>query len=323
MTSQSSDHTAALPLASIDIGANTLRLLIGVVNNGKLIRLATKRAVTRLGTDLAKEGVLNKVNIDLSIKTLIQFKALIEQYNVRNINAVGTSALREAGNSLEFVEAVREQTGIAVTIISGDKEAELTVRGVLGCGDALSIPAFVTDIGGGSTEWILCGNDFNYTRSSLQIGAVKLHEQFVHSDPPAPQEIMDIRNEVYQAVTQSFIESNISSGFEIDEISSFVATGGTATTVASMELGLDTYDPEKVHLHKVSYTSLKELIEYLSSIPLYKRANIKGLENGRTDIIVPGIIILLVLMELINADTMTVSDNGILEGILLNPGIVI
>src|SRR5208282_5128977 len=98
MTSQSSDYTVAPPLAAIDIGANTLRLLIGVVNNGKLIRLATKRAVTRLGTDLVNEGVLNQVNIDLSIKALIQFKALIEQYNVRNINAVGTSALREAGN---------------------------------------------------------------------------------------------------------------------------------------------------------------------------------------------------------------------------------
>jgi exopolyphosphatase/guanosine-5'-triphosphate,3'-diphosphate pyrophosphatase len=320
MSNLSSDPP--FPHAVIDIGTNTIRLLIGSVINGKLNRLVAERAVTRLGADLSKTGILNKDNIEISIGTLIQFKALIEQYNSRDVLAIGTSALREAGNSLEFIDAVKALTGINVAIISGDKEAELTVQGVLGIEDALSIPAFITDIGGGSTEWILYEGNSNYTRSSVRVGAVGLHERFVHSDPPAPEEIINIRNEVFQALTKSFIKNDIRSGHNIDKIKSFVATGGTATTVAAIDIGLDAYDPEKVHLHEVSYTALEELFEYLSSLPVCERVNIKGLEQGRADIVLPGIVILLVLMEMLNADTMTVSDYGLLEGVLLNPGIV-
>ncbi len=322
MISQFSDPNPPFPNAAIDVGANTLRLLIGCVDRGKIIRLSAERAVTRLGRDILKKRILNEDSIEKSIRSLIQFKASIERYNTHNTIAVGTSALRDAGNSREFIEAVKARTGISINIISGDREAELTVLGVIGSGSALSMPAFITDIGGGSTEWIFCDATSQIAaKSSLQIGALRLHERFIYSDPPAPAEIENIKNAVFESVTQSFRISGISSAINGHEINSFVSTGGTATTIAAIDMGLDAYDGDRIHLYTISYNILKALLEYLSSIPLCERAIVKGLDPERADIIIPGIIILLILMEIIKTDALTVSDYGLLEGILLNPGL--
>src|SRR5208337_2187945 len=223
------------PNAAIDIGANTLRLLIGCDNKGKLIRLSAARAVTRLGRDITKKGILNQDSIEKSIRSLVDFKASIEKYKAYNTIAVGTSALRDAANSLEFIEAVKARTGIHINIISGDKEAELTVLGILGNAPELSMPAVITDIGSGSTEWILCDTASAIAaKSSLQIGALRLHERFVHSDPPAQTEIDNIKNEVFESVTQSFLKSGVSALIDAGGIKSFVATGGTPTAVAAI-----------------------------------------------------------------------------------------
>ena len=306
------------PNAAIDIGSNTLRLLIGCVDNGKLTRLSAERAVTGLGRDLTQKGILNEDSIEKSIRSLIKFKASIEKYKTHNTIAVGTSALRDASNSHEFIAAVKARTGISINIISGDKEAQLTVLGILGNEPALSMPAFITDIGGGSTEWTLCDATSTIAvKSSLQIGAIRLHDQFIHSDPPAPAEIENIKNTVFESVTQSFRMSGISSGINTGDIKSFVATGGTATSVSAIDMGLETYDSNSIHLHTISVNTLKALLEHLLSLPLCERAMVKGLGPERADIIIPGIIILLILMEILKTDAITVSDYGLLEGILL------
>ncbi|HKN18477.1 MAG TPA: hypothetical protein VJW95_01670, partial [Dissulfurispiraceae bacterium] len=232
--------------------------------------------------------------------------------------AVGTSALRDADNSQEFIEAVKARTGILINVISGDKEADLTVRGILGNGTGLSMPAFITDVGGGSTEWIFCDSTATIAaKTSLQIGALRLHEQFIHSDPPDPAEIENIKNTIFESVTHSFQMLWIRSGFNVDDIKSFVATGGTATTAAAIDMGLETYNADSIHLHTISLKALKAILEYLLSLPLRERNIVRGLEPERADIIIPGIIILLTLMEILKTEVMIVSDYGLLEGILL------
>ncbi len=309
------------PDAAIDIGTNTLRLLIGFVDNGKLIRLFAERSVTRLGMDISKKRTLNKNSIEKSIRSLIKFKASIEKYKTCKTIAVGTSALRDASNSPEFIQAVKDKTGISISIISGDEEAELTVLGILGNAPAPLMPAIITDIGGGSTEWILCDSvSAIAAKSSLQIGALRLHERFIHSDPPADAEIDNIKNEVFESVTESFRKLPINTLIDVGGIKSFVATGGTATTVAAIDMSLGTYDANRIHLHTIPYSTLKTQLEQLSSIPLYKRVNIRGLEPERADIIIPGIIILLILMEILKTDSLTISEYGLLEGILLKSG---
>jgi exopolyphosphatase/guanosine-5'-triphosphate,3'-diphosphate pyrophosphatase len=310
-------HSSKLftPSAVIDVGTNTLRLLVGYVEKGRLVRLTTERAITRLGRNLGETGVLDKVSISKSIKSLVLFKALIEKYRVQKVIAIGTSALRDAANSGEFLDAVKDQTGISIDIISGDEEAELTVLGVLGYGDVLSRPVFIVDIGGGSTEWVFA--DGRSTRSSIKIGAVRLQEEFVHSDPPSPNEIGNLRNSVVQLVAESLLSHNISSGNDVGNVGNFIATGGTATTVAAMDKGLDSYVPEAIHLHKISFNSLKAQLDHLAATPLSYRAKINGLEPERADIIIPGMIILSVFMEILKISTLTISDYGLMEGILL------
>ncbi|MBF0558041.1 MAG: Ppx/GppA family phosphatase [Nitrospirae bacterium] len=314
MTSQCSNPP--FPKAAIDIGTNSVKLLIGRVTQGKLTRILKMRTQTRLGRSLIKEGIINEDGLIKSIRTLKQFQQLIEDYNADSIIAVGTSALRDAGNSFEFIEAVKEQTGIDLIVISGDKEAELTVKGVLWYQDSPPTPAFITDIGGGSTEWTIHGGNLDGNRSSIQIGAVRLFEQYIFTDPPSHHELLNMINHIIESVKQSFLTTGIISGLGVDTIKSFVVSGGTAVTVAMLEMGLDIYDSDKIHLHKVTYAKLNELYKQLSSMSLYDRADVKGLEPERADIIIPGIAILLVLMEMLNIDTLTVSDYGLLEGLL-------
>lgn len=316
MTTQSSDDPPS-PYAAIDIGTNTIRLLIARVDKGNLVRCRTERSVTRLGQDLTKLGILSKDSIDNTIRSLIQFKSLIDHFKTHKTTAVGTSALRDAGNSRDFMAAVKSQTGIDVTIISGNEEADLTARGVLGHGSAPKMPVFITDIGGGSTEWIFCNNGVNL-KASVQIGAVRLYEQFIRSDPPTPKDICHIKSRILESLTRSLRDVGISSLINEDKVCNLIATGGTATTVAAIDIGLEIYDGDRIHLHKISFPTLKKLFAQLSLMPMRERANVTGIETGRADIIIPGILILLTLMEILKADTLTISDYGLLEGILLS-----
>src|SRR5208283_5267781 len=153
---------------------------------------------------------------------------------------------------------------------------------------------------------------------SIQIGAVRLYEQFIRRDPPTPSEIWNMTSHIVESVKRSFLKNKISFKPDMEEIGSFVATGGTAVTVASLDMGLDYYDGDKIHLHKLSFAKLDELYKQLSAMSWQDRVDVKGMEPERADIIIPGMVILHVLMELLNADTLITSDYGLLEGILLN-----
>ena len=304
------------PNAVIDVGTNTLRLLIGCVHNGKVIKVAAGRFVSRLGKDLLNTKMLSDESISKSISSLHDFKALCEQYNVKETLAVGTSALRDAKNSREFLESVREQTGLEIRVISGREEAELTLKGVTS--EIQRIPSFIVDVGGGSTEWILYKDRATYKTGSIQLGAVRIFEAFIKSDPPSLEEIKEAALFIKEQVTRSLSEHKVSLSLEITSLTELIATGGTATTVASIALGLDRYDSTKVHMHTISYHELRAIFEKLRALPLSERAGIKGLEAGRVDIIVPGVLILLVLMEILKVDMLGISDYGLLEGLLLD-----
>ncbi len=311
------------PLAVIDVGTNTIRLLIGWVKNGKLVRLASDRAVTRLGKDLLTTGALHKESIDKSIATLVNFKEKCDKHGVLYILAVGTSALRNANNSAEFISNIKDQTGIRIQIISGSREAELTFKGIVGYyndKEPLLPPLFITDIGGGSTEWIFYANtgthDKKLVMDSMQIGAVRLFESFFKNDSLTAEELGKANSYISEEVYRSLLKHNINPSIDTIKIEHLVATGGTATTLASIDLNLDKYDADKVHLHKIPRPALHMLFERLSALPLNQRDSIKGLEHGRADIIIPGTLILMVIMEILKVDEVVISDYGLMEGML-------
>ncbi|MCE5194572.1 MAG: Ppx/GppA family phosphatase [Nitrospiraceae bacterium] len=301
-----------LNLASIDIGSNTLRLLIGRIKDNTIIRERCEMKITRLASNISSTGILQDENIEKSLSVLKAFSLLISSYNVPHVKAVGTSALREAENSDEFRKRALSETGIQIEIVSGKEEAELTAKGVL-FDIHENISSFILDIGGGSTEWILCKGNSAIKTGTVSIGVVKLLEKHLRSDPPSINNINLLKKELND-IAES-IHSEIKN--DIDDKTVFIGTAGTITTLAAIDLGLKKYDREKVHMHRISLRRMNEISDHLLSIPLSRRKKITGLEPERADLIIPGIVFTINIIQNFGFSEIIVSDNGLLEGALI------
>ncbi len=272
--------------------------------------------MTCLGKDLLKTGVLNDNSSILSIRSIVEFKAICDQYNVHSIRIIGTSALREARDSADFIEKVRRVSGLKLEIIPGETEAELTLAGISNLcksGNESSL-ILAIDVGGGSTELILAGD--SGLKCSIPVGALKLSEQFPFGDPPSPLVLRNMKTFVsteFIPVITRINEEARSSNRDI----TLIATGGTATNLASISLAMTAYDGDKVHGHVLQHSALLSLFERLSSVTLKERCGVKGLEMERADIILSGIVIILSIMESLDIEEITVSDYGLMEGLML------
>lgn len=302
--------------AAIDVGSNTIRLLIGLVREKRLHRLHSDRVITRLAKGLKETGYLNSGNVESSIKAMREISHVISRYNAKEIKAVGTAALRNAINGADFIERVFRETGIKIKIITGEEEARLTVRGVLSglnIGDSL-----IVDIGGGSTELII----FDSKKSdasifwSMPIGVITLFEDYIRNDPPSSAELGALEGYIEGRIKQQ-LNNTILPAFGVN---TFVGTGGTITTLAAIDLSLDDYKPEVIHGHSISLDRLKDIRDRLLSLPVSLRKDIKGLEPKRADLIIPGIILTIKLMDVFGFGELIVSDYGLLEGLLLEEG---
>jgi exopolyphosphatase/guanosine-5'-triphosphate,3'-diphosphate pyrophosphatase len=299
--------------AAIDVGSNTLRLLIGSLTGQGIARLFTDRRITRLAEGVRETGRLRQENMDRSISVLHDFARSAAHYGATRIRAVGTSALRETSNSREFINRVCEKTGISIEGISGLREAELTAKGVLlALGDSLE-QLLIIDIGGGSTEWIFCcGERTSPLSGSIPVGVVNLHERFITSDPPSYKDVASLTEEINRWIMN--VHHRIACNFSESAI--FLGTGGTITTLAAIDLFLEHYIHEKVHMHTIPLKRLFDMRDLLLSLPLEKRTEVRGLDRGREDLIIPGILLTIRWGELLGLRELVVSDYGLLEGIL-------
>jgi exopolyphosphatase/guanosine-5'-triphosphate,3'-diphosphate pyrophosphatase len=301
------------PLGAIDVGSNTIRLLIGEIEGRRLRHIHSERRITRLGNRADRTGRLRDENMRSSLSVLLEFSSLLAEYGVEHKRAVATSALREAPNSDSFIKEILDRTGIVIEVISGEKEAELTLKGVL-----LSMPdpgrnaAFIMDIGGGSTEWIVKGSDF-LDMGSIPVGVIKLTRKFLRTDPVSDADIADLDREI--TLLLEGLKPRM--GHRIDRHTRFMGTAGTFATIASVDLGLESYSGEKIHLHRISLQKLRAMSEHLLSLPLEERKKVRGLEPGRADLIIPGLQFTIKVMDFFGFEELTVSDYGLLEGLLL------
>lgn len=247
-----------------------------------------------------------------SLSVVKDFSRSIAKYGVTRVKAVGTSALRDARNSREFLDMVFRETGMGIKVISGTREAELTVKGILmGVKERDSV-SLIVDIGGGSTEWILCKNRESFACGSLRMGVVNLFERFIKTDPPSPGDISSVNREIdahLLPLKRKITEQALS-------VKDFMGTGGTITTLASMDLQLKEYAHEKVHMHKIPLPRLSLIRDILVSLPLHRRREVRGLEPERADLIIPGILLTIKLMDLGGFPEVFVSDYGLLEGLI-------
>lgn len=309
-------------LAGIDIGTNATRLLIAEISTSTYRTLYAARATTRLGQDLERIGSLSPEAQERTLEVLDEYARIIGRYAADETRVVGTSSLRRAANAPWFVEEVRARTGLALTVISGQEEARLTLVGVRralsrGVVDPLA-HALVADIGGGSTELIVTRNGSVCSDISLDLGAVYLTERFLRSDPPAPDEMRAVRNAVAEGLAAWEREQSGPDGCDVRSISVCAGTAGTVTTLAAMAQDLAAYDPERINGYDLSRDAVTGLIEKLAPATVAERSLMAGLEPGRADIILAGAIITQELMMRCGRDSMLVSDWGLREGLVFD-----
>jgi exopolyphosphatase/guanosine-5'-triphosphate,3'-diphosphate pyrophosphatase len=307
------------PLAAIDVGTNTFRLIIAhvhfnAVNGTYSIReIFSERTITRLGEGLQTHQVLRKKKMAEGLSVLKKFASVLSQYDILRTSAVATSALREAGNSKDFLARVKVDTGITIKIISGKEEARITASGML---TGMQIPetALMIDIGGGSTELIFAVRGKPLLVRSLDLGVVYLAGRYMRNDPPLIRDL----NRMDEEITEKIIKASGQFRRRLNEDSIFVGTAGTVTTLAAINRRLKKFEHKRIHRSRISLDKVKKIYSDISLIDSRQRARFIPFEPSRLDIIVPGTRILLRLMETFGFREIIVSNYGLREGILVD-----
>lgn len=302
-----SDPTSFERVASIDIGTNTLLLLIAKVDEGELKPLVDMETVVRLGEGLQKNGVLSQEAMKRGLQTLSQYLERCQTMGVQKIFAVGTSALREAKNSGDFLNMIEEKLSLCIEVISGEEEAQLSFLAVIRDLEETEKLILMIDVGGGSTEFILGKGDQIIQWVSLPLGSVRFTEQFLRSDPVQESEWEEMEKEIRKL----FVNLPHSR-----EPFSMVAVGGTATTLASVEQGLKGFIPEKIHHFDLKMEALKSQLLLYRSKTIDERKKISGLHTTRADVILAGGAILYKAMEEVNCPSVLISCHGVRYGVL-------
>ncbi len=297
-------------VAVIDVGSNSTRLLVADVSGGRVTEVERQSRVTRLGRGVDLSGQLSAEAIEAACEAIADYMAICREAGVETVDSIATSAVRDASNGDAFVAELRERFALSARVLDGDEEARLTYVGAT-CEQLPTEPTLVVDIGGGSTELIVAsGREIGF-HASLQAGVVRHSERHVASDPPAATEL-----EALAADVRALIEG-VTAGEPGASAASGIAVAGTPTSLASIELGLEPYDPKRVHGHVLRLESIQRLLSRLASAPLAERAEIPGMHPDRAPTIVAGVVILVETMRAFGLERITVSEHDILYGTAL------
>lgn len=306
-------------VAAIDIGTNSVLLLVAERRGGELCPLVERATITRLGQGVDATRTLAPEAVERTLACLARYGDELRALGAERIDAVGTSAMRDAAGGEAFVARARELLGVAPRVISGEEEAELTFVGALTGLSFPSGPCIVFDIGGGSTEIIVGttsgGSGQVEAAVSLDVGSVRLTERHVRSDPPTPAELSAIRADVRAALA---LAPAPPAGPTRPLL---VGVAGTVTTVAALIRDVVPYDAAVVHGARVSREEIQSTTARLASLPLAARRQLPAIEPARADVIVAGSLLIEEIMAWAGGgdeprtDQMIVSDRGVRWGL--------
>jgi len=301
--------------ATIDIGTNSVLLLVADSEGGALRPVLERATVTRLGEGVDKNRRLLPAARERTLACLSDYAQQLRTLGVSRLDAVGTSAMRDAAGGQDFVARAAAILGVAPRVIDGNEEARLTFAGALSglpapSGTSENGKVTVFDIGGGSTE-IIVGTSSATTRRiaaavSLNIGSVRLFERHVRSDPPSAEEMRNVQRDVRLALVDAP---------KPDEDATLVGVAGTVTQLAALELELTPYDSTRVHGHRLTRRSVDRLAARLASLDLAQRRALPGMEPARADVLVVGSAIAQAVLEWSGASEVVVSDRGVRWGL--------
>ena len=299
--------------ASIDLGSNTFRLLVAACSAGNLQVLEKKLATVRLGSGLG-EKLLHERLMEKGFEVLRDFSRLLAHYQPGSIRICGTEALRQAKNSRIFLQKAEKILQHRIDIISGEEEAHLSLTGALsGYNGPLSGTFLLVDVGGASTELILSDPATGKTRiESMGLGVIGLTEKFTSELQPdtAPMDIL-----LAETISNSLKKLEFSREKMTFNI---MGCGGTATSMAALDLNLTSYDETLVHGYILKRNSMEKLWNKLIKLPPDKRNDLPCLGQRRGEVLPAGIRIYQALLQLTKQNRMRVSDTGLLEGILIS-----
>jgi exopolyphosphatase/guanosine-5'-triphosphate,3'-diphosphate pyrophosphatase len=303
-------------VAAIDLGTNTVRLLVADVaaGAGDWRPVLADQRVTRLGEGLAAAGRLVEPATRRTADAVAAYVEQARAAGAARLVVVATSAVREAANGAAFTAALERRTGVPVQVISGDEEARLTLAGVrhgLDRRPPESSLMLVFDIGGGSTEFILARGETVLAASSLRLGVVPLAERFPFDGP-----VDWPRYNAMAAEIRDRLAGEVAAAIRSGRPERLVGTAGTVTTLAALDLGLAAYDPGRVQGHALTRAAVERLLARFGGLSAAERGRLPCLEPGRADLIVAGTAIVLATMTLVDVDVLVVSDAGLREGIL-------
>jgi|SRR6476659_3250953 len=296
-------------VAVIDVGSNSTRLLVADVDGGVSV-LERQSRVTRLGRGVDLSGQLADEAIEAACAAIGDYVEICREKGTERVAAIATSAVRDASNGAAFVAELRERFALSARVLDGEKEARLTYRGAT----AEQPPAAATlviDIGGGSTEMVVgTGTEIAF-HASLQAGVVRHTERHISGDPPTAVELEALAADVRTLIGDAL------AGHDEAHVSAGIAVAGTPTSLAAAELGLEPYDPARVHGHVLSLETIQHLLSRFASAPLAERAAIPGLHPDRAPTIIAGCVILVEAMRAFGLGQIQASEHDILYGMAL------
>ena len=276
-----------MKIGTIDIGTNSMRLLIAEYRDGKLVNRKKYVNTTRIGQGVDKQGYITDDAIERNIKALVEFSNICKEESCEKVYCMGTSALRDSKNKDVFVKLAKDKAGI-------DNAEDI----------------LVIDIGGGSTEFIIGDKEGIKFSKSENVGALRMTEKFLHQDPINDNEFESMSNFIYEEVknTLEYIKNN--------KVKKLVGIGGTITSLSAMNQELEVYSMEKIHNSKINLSEIELILQNLKRMTLNDKKSLKGLQPKRADIITAGVEILHTIMKNLEIKEITVSEYDNLEGLM-------
>jgi exopolyphosphatase/guanosine-5'-triphosphate,3'-diphosphate pyrophosphatase len=306
--------------AVIDVGTNSVKLLVADVHGCEVVPIHEESRQTRLGKGFYETHRLQPEPIARTAEAVWEFTEIAREKNAASVRVFATSAARDAVNPQDLTDTIFRACGLQIEIISGDREASLVYQGVATDAELAQHPLLLLDVGGGSTEFILGHDRQKYFASSFPLGTVRLMEKFPHSDPPTQAEFVRCRDwvknlfdaEVWPALEPA-LQRETKAGKPY-----LVGTGGTTSILARIEKKLDRFDRAKIDRAVLTREQVSEHRRKLWSLPLEKRKEIPGLPKQRADVILTGVLIYEMVMEEFNFPQLHVSTRGLRFAAVMN-----
>jgi exopolyphosphatase / guanosine-5'-triphosphate,3'-diphosphate pyrophosphatase len=304
-----SEARRATTVAALDVGSNTVLMLVAELSGAGVRPLADLLRITRLGRGVDRTGLLDPASAAQTLDAIAEFTEKARALGAQKILTAATAALRDPNNGAEFIQQVRQRTGVDLEIISGQTEAQLNfLAAIHGLKLDPAQSMLIVDIGGGSTELIRCEGGADPAMVSLQIGSVRLTERFIRHDRPTSAE----QAQIYDAINKELAPL----GWDNFRPTVLVGVAGTVTTVCAVALGLKTYDHSVVHGRRLSSAEVQETARRFFSLTTEQRKQMPAMMEGRADVIPSGAAILDCVTQFFHAANVIASDQGVRWGLM-------